>query len=136
MAEKFFSDGWCATALAAESAASTEIMKRLKKPSEFTHVLALEVSDRPGLETQLRYEQGRCVAWGPKLCAEDEVWARFSASLENWHKAGTGQAKASNLVMAGKMKLTKGAMKDAVENAAPFDRLVQCFTVVDTDWDV
>jgi putative sterol carrier protein len=136
MAEKFFSDEWCTKALAAENAASAEIIKRFKKPSEFTHVLALEVSDRPGVEALLRYEQGKCVAWGVKLAPEDEVWARFTATLDNWKKAGTGQAKASNLVMAGKMKLTKGAMKDALENAAPFDRLVQCFTAVETDWDV
>src|ERR1700761_1570598 len=116
MAEKFFSHRWCAQALEAENAASTEIMKRLRKPAEFSHVLALEIADRPGLETHLRYQQGRCVEWAPKLCSEVEVWARFSASLENWQKAATGQAKASNLVMAGKMKLTKGAMKDAVEN--------------------
>jgi hypothetical protein len=38
--------------------------------------------------------------------------------------------------MAGKMKLTKGRMKDALENAAPVDRLIQCFTAIDTDWDV
>ena len=136
MAERFFSDDWCALALKAENAASAEIMKRFKKASEFSHVLALTVSDRPGVEAHIKYEEGRAVAWGPGLYAEDEVWARFTASLENWQKAGTGQAKASNLVMSGKMKLTKGAMKDALENAAPFDRLVQCFTTVDTDWDL
>jgi hypothetical protein len=30
----------------------------------------------------------------------------------------------------------KGAMKDALANAQAFDRLVQTFGEVDTDWDV
>ncbi len=64
------------------------------------------------------------------------MWARFSASLDAWQTAAAGEAKASNLVMAGKMRLTKGAMKDALENAAPFDRLVQCLTTIETDWNV
>jgi putative sterol carrier protein len=136
MAAKFFSEDWCKHALVAEHAASKEIIKRFKKPAEFSHVLALEVADRPGVISHLKYEQGRCVAWTADLYPEAEVWARFTASLEAWQKAAAGEAKASNLVMAGKMKLTKGTMRDALENAAPFDRLIQCFTAVDTDWDV
>jgi hypothetical protein len=136
MSVKFFSTDWCGQALQAENAAAPEIVKRFRKAGEFTHVLALEVSDRPGIVSHLRYEQGRCVSWTAGAHPEDEVWARFSAPLAVWQTAGCGEAKASNLVMAGKMKLTKGQIKDAIENAAPFDRLVQCFTTLDTDWDL
>jgi len=45
-------------------------------------------------------------------------------------------AKASNLVMTGKMKLTKGALKDVIANQAAFDRIVACFSTIDTDWQV
>jgi putative sterol carrier protein len=136
MAEKIFSEEWCKLAMAAENEASPEIIKRFKRPTEFTHVFALEVGDRPGVQVHLKYEEGHCVALTSELFPEDEVWARFTASLETWQKAVSGGAKPSNLVMAGKMKLTKGAMKDALENAAPFDRLVQSFGEVDTDFEI
>jgi hypothetical protein len=136
MPAKFFSEEWCGQALVAENAATAEIIKRFRKPAQFTHVLALEVTDRPGVVSHLKYDEGRCSAWTPIPYAEEQVWARFTAPLEAWQTAASGDARASNLVMAGRMKLTKGAMKDALENAAPFDRLIQCFAAVDTDWDV
>lgn len=137
MAEKFFTPGWCVQARKAEQAAADEIIKRFKNPPTFTHVLALEVADHPELITHLEYREGRSVVWTTdSLFREDDVWARFTAPLDVWRQAAEGKAKASNLVMAGKIKLVKGAMKDALENAAPFDRLVQCFGAVDTDWDV
>ena len=67
---------------------------------------------------------------------EDQVWVRFSATLEHWQRAASGLAKASNLVMTGKMKLTKGALKDVIANQAAFDRIVACFSTIDTDWQV
>jgi len=136
MTAPFFSPAWCDEALVAENAATKEIYKRFRKPAEFTHVLALEVTDRPGVLSHVEYVEGRAVAWLSGPYDEDKVWARFSGNLDAWRTAADGEAKASNLVMAGKLKLTKGAMKDALENAAPFDRLVQCFGAVATDWDV
>ena len=134
MSHSFFSPAWCAQALRAENDATAEIYKRFRKPTEFTHVLALEVADRPGLVSHIEYKEGRAVAWTAGSYPEEQVWARFIGNLEDWRAGAEGQAKASNLVMAGRLKLTKGAMKDALENAAPFDRLVQCFGVVPTDW--
>lgn len=136
MTHTFFSPQWCAQALAAENSATAEIYKRFRKPAEFTHVLALQVLDHPGLVSHVEYVGGRAVAWTSGAYDEDLVWARFTGDLEAWRTAAEGKAKASNLVMAGKLKLTKGAMKDALENAAPFDRLVQCFSDVPTHWDV
>jgi putative sterol carrier protein len=137
MAEKFFSQSWAEQALKVEREAGDEIFKRFKNPAAFTHVLALEVTDHPGVVTHIEYCEGRSVLWtATDLFDEDNVWARFTAKLDDWHAAADGKAKASNLVMAGKIKLTKGAMKDALEHAAPFDRLVQTFGGVDTDWDI
>ena len=136
MAAQFFSPEWCAQALSAENAASPEILSRFKEASAFTHVLALEVSDRPDVVSHLRYEEGRCVAWTANLYPEDEVWVRFSAPLEQWQNAASGAATASKLVMTGKMKLTKGALKDVIANQAAFDRIVQCFSTIDTDWQI
>ncbi|WP_201359046.1 SCP2 sterol-binding domain-containing protein [Mycobacterium paraintracellulare] len=136
MAQKFFSAEWAKDALEVERAASDQIYKRFKNPAGFTHVLALEVADHPGVVTHIQYDQGRSVTWTTDLFDEDQVWARFSANLDAWRAAAEGKAKASNLVMAGRIKLTKGAMKDALENAAPFDRLVQTFGGVETNWEI
>jgi putative sterol carrier protein len=137
MAGKFFSQAWTDQALKAEKAAADDIFKRLKNPKTFSHVIALEVTDRPGLVTHIQYAEGRSVTWtATELFAEGTVWSRFTANLSDWRAAAEGKAKASNLVMAGKFKLVKGAMKDALENAPAFDRLVQTFGEVDTDWDV
>jgi hypothetical protein len=136
MTHAFFSQPWCEAALAAENAATADIFKRFRKGAEFTHVLALEVADRPGVLSHVEYVAGRAVAWTAGAYDEELVWARFSGNLEAWTTVSEGRAKASNLVMAGKLKLTKGAMKDALENAAPFDRLVACFGAVPTDWSV
>lgn len=135
MAAKFFSPQWCAQALSAENAASAEIISGFKEAS-FTHVLAFEVSDRPDVVSYLRYEEGKCVAWTTDLFREDDVWLRFSAPLDQWRNASSGSPTASKLMMIGKMKLTKGALKDAIANKDPLDRIVLCFNAVDTDWQV
>jgi len=136
MAAKFFSPEWCAQALDAEHAASPEITTLFKDASAFTRVLALEVSDRPDVLAHLSYEQGTCVALTANRYPEDEVWLRFSATLEHWQQAASGSVPASKLVMTGKMKLTKGALKDVIANQAAFDRIVACFSAVDTNWQI
>jgi hypothetical protein len=134
---KFFSEEWCQFALKAEQAESTRIMKALKKPHTFTHVLAFEVADRPALKCHVKYEAGRTTVWtATDLFDEAEVWARFRADLEHYQEAASGRTPAANLVMAGKMRLVKGTMKDAVENAQSLTLLVRCWGNVPTDWDV
>lgn len=137
MAEKFFSQAWVDKALEVERSAGDETYRRFKDGAAFTHVLALEVTDHPGVVTHIRYVAGRSEVWtATNLFSEDDVWARFTADLEHWRAGAEGKAKASSLVMGGKIKLTKGAMKDLVENAAAFDGLVQAFGGVDTAWDI
>lgn len=136
MAGKFFSPEWCAQALSAENAVSAEITSLFKDASAFTHVLVFEVSDRPDVVSHLRYEGGKCVAWTAGDCPEDEVWLRFSAPLDQWRNASAGSPAASKLMMIGKMKLTKGALGDAIANKDALDRVVRCGDAVDTDWQV
>jgi hypothetical protein len=133
----FFSEEWCQFALKAEQADSTKIMKALKNPKTFTHVLAFEVADRPGVQTHLKYDAGRATAWTAlDLFDESEVWARFRANLEHFQEAASGKTPAANLVMSGKMRLVKGTMKDAVENAQSLTLLVRSWGTVPTDWGI
>jgi len=136
MSATFFSPEWCAQALDAEHAASPEITTLFKDASAFTHVLALEVADRPDVVVHLNYEAGTCMALTANRYPEDEVWVRFSAGLEHWQQAVSGSVTASKLVMTGKMKLAKGALKDVIANQAAFDRIVACFGAVDTNWQI
>ena len=134
---KFFSEEWCRLATEAERAASARIMKALKHPRTFTHVLAFEVADRPGVLSHVKYEEGRLTAWtSTDLFEETEVWARFHANKEHYEQAANGTVPAANLVMGGKMRLLKGTMKDAVENAQAITLFLRSWGNVPTDWDV
>ena len=136
MPEKFFSADWVREALVAERKAGDEIYKRFKKPQTFTHILAFAVEDRPNLSTYLDYVEGRSRNWSVGPIDETWVWARFAAPLDVWRSAAEGRAKASNLVIARKIRLVKGGLMDAFETAQPFNLLVKSWGDVDTDWDV
>lgn len=136
MAQKFFSEGWTKAAHPLERAVTDKSFALLKNPEQFSHVLAFEVSDHPGVESYLQFEAGRSVAWTPTPFAEDQVWARFVATLADWRACAEGKASASSQVMAGKVKITKGDLMEAVANAAALDLLVRLFGDVDTDWDL
>ncbi len=134
---KFFSEEWCQLAMKAEQAESARMQKAFKNPRTFSHVLAFEVADRPGILCHVKYEAGRTTAWTcTDLYPEDEVWARFRANLEHFQEGASGKTPAANLVMAGKMRLTKGTMKDAVENAQSLSLLVRTWGNVPTDWEI
>ena len=136
MSNKFFSEAWVNEAHKVEQQIGDRLLKAFKNPATFDHVLAFEVADHPTLTTHLEYVGGRSVAWtATDLFPEDQVWARFRANLEHWREAAEGKTPAANLIMAGKMRLTKGTMKAAVENAEPLNILVRSFGEVDTDWE-
>lgn len=133
---KFFSEQWCEKALAAEKEANEQIYKGFKDPVSFTHVMSVECSDKPGLLTQIEYVQGRAVSWRATSWPEDQVWVRFVADLATWRSAAEGDEQGSTLIMAGKIKIAKGLMKDLVENADAFNNWVLSWGDVPTDWDV
>ena len=131
---KFFSDEWCAAALANRDGDGER--KATKDPDTFTHVLAFEVTDRPELVTHLQYAAGNAVKFSASdLVEEDQVWARFKAKAEHFREAAEGRTPAANLVMRGSMRLAKGAMKDAIENAEALNVIVRNWGNVPTDWD-
>lgn len=134
---KFFSEEWCREATKVEHARSDELVKILKNPATFTHVLAFEVADRPGVVVHGQYVEGRPTAWtSENLFPEDEIWAQFKAKLEHFQEALSGKTPGAHLVMGGKMRLVKGSMKDAVENAEPLNLLMRLWGTVPTDWDI
>jgi len=133
---KFFSEQWCELALAAEKDNTAQIYNGFKDPATFTHVMSVECTDRPGLITQIEYVQGRAASWSTKLWPEDQVWVRFTADVDTWRMAAEGDEQGSTLIMAGKIKIAKGLMKDLVENADAFNNWVLSWGDVSTDWNV
>jgi putative sterol carrier protein len=136
MSEKFFSENWLKAAHDAERAVTDESYKLIKNPETFSHVLAFEVADHPGIASYLRFEAGRSVAWTATPVSEGDVWARFVGKLDDWRACAEGKASASTQVMSGKIKITKGDMMEAFANAPALDLLARLFGEVDTDWDI
>lgn len=138
---KFFSEEWCAAALAAhEGELAAREAKAVKDPANFDHIIAFEVTDRPDLVTHLEYVGARAASWrsadAANLFDEDRVWARFRGKAEHFREAAEGKTPAANLVMAGKVRLVKGAMKDAIENAQALNIILRAWGDLPTGWDV
>jgi hypothetical protein len=135
---KFFSEEWCAAAAAAhhgELAVRQE--KALKDPANFNRVLAFGVTDRPDLTSHCEVAAGRVVNWtATNLYPEDQVFASFQGKVEHFREAAEGKTPAANLVMGGKVRLVKGTMKDAIENARALNVLIGAWGDLPTDWDV
>jgi putative sterol carrier protein len=138
MAEhKFFSEEWCQEALKSEQALPDKVLKEFKNAPKFTHIMGFEVTDRPGVAVQGDYIKGRVQSWTSKnLLPQEQLWALFKGKLENYREAVTGKTPAVNLVMSGKIRLAKGTMKDALENAKGLDILLRHWGTVPTDWDI
>jgi hypothetical protein len=86
--------------------------------------------------TQIEYVEGKAVSWTTVAWPEDQVWVRFVADVDTWRAAAEGDEQGSTLIMAGKIKIAKGLMKDLVENADAFNNWVLSWGDVATDWDV
>jgi len=136
---KFFSEEWCDAALAAHVGALAEAeAKAVKDPANFNRVIAFEIADRPDLVTHLEYAGGRAVSWrsATNLFDEDRVCACFRGKVEHFREAAEGKTPAANLVMGGKVRLAKGSMKDAIENAKALNIIIRAWGDLPTDWDV
>jgi putative sterol carrier protein len=134
---KFFSEEWCREALKLEEAHNPEMRKTLKNPDTFSHVLGFEVADRPGVIVHGQYVEGRPAVWtSENLFPDDQIWAAFRANLEHFQEAVSGKTPAASLVMGGKIRLVRGSMKDAIENAQPLNLLMRLWGTVPTDWDI
>jgi hypothetical protein len=80
---------------------------------------------------------GRVVGWpATDLRPDDEVFASFRGKVEDFREAAEGRTPAANLVMGGKVRLVRGTMKDAIENARALNVLIGAWGDLPTDWDV
>ena len=80
---------------------------------------------------------GHVVSWtASNFFDEDQIFAAFHATIDHFREAAEGRTPAANLVMGGKMKLVRGTMKDAIENARALNVLIGAWGDLPTDWDV
>lgn len=136
MSEKLFSESWTKAAHEVERAVTDQSYALLKNPETFSHVMAFEVSDRPGVASYIQFDAGRSVTWTPTPFPEEQVWGRFVGALDDWRVCAEGKASASTQIMGGKIKIAKGDLMEAFAQAPALDLLVRLFGDVDTDWDV
>ena len=135
---KFFSEEWCAAAAAAHQGdLAVRQSKALKDPANFHRILGFGVTDRPDLVTHVEVVGGRVVSWSAtNLFPEEQVFASFQGKVEHFREAAEGKTPAANLVMGGKVRLVRGTMKDAIENARALNVLIGAWGDLPTDWDV
>ncbi|HSV41596.1 MAG TPA: hypothetical protein VLI04_22720 [Nocardioidaceae bacterium] len=135
---KFFSEEWCTAAAAAHHGElAVRQSKALKDAANFNRVLAFTVAGRPDLTTHVEIVAGRVVNWtATDLFPDDQIFASFQGKAEHFREAAEGKTPAANLVMGGKVRLVKGTMKDAIENARALNVLIGAWGDLPTDWDV
>lgn len=135
---KFFSEEWCAAAAAAHHGElAVRQSKALKDPATFNRILAFAVTDRPDLVTHVEIVAGHVVKWSAtNLYPDDQIFAAFQGKVEHFREAAEGKTPAANLVMGGKVRLVKGTMKDAIENAKALNVLIGAWGDLPTDWEV
>lgn len=135
---KFFSEEWCAAAAAAhEGELGDRASKALKDPANFNNILAFGVIDRPDTVNHVEVVAGRVVKWtASDLFPEDQIFAAFQGKVEHFREAAEGKTPAANLVMGGKVRLVRGTMKDAIENAKALNVIIAAWGDLPTDWDI
>jgi hypothetical protein len=135
---KFFSEEWCAAAAAAHHGElAVRQAKALRDPASATYIIAFEVVDRPDLVTHVEIVAGHVESWtATNLYPEDKIFASFLGAIDHFRDAAEGRTPAANLVMGGKVRLTRGTMKNAIENARALNVLVGAWGDLPTDWDV
>jgi hypothetical protein len=135
---KFFSEEWCAAAAAAyEGELGDRAAKALKDPANFNNILGFGVTGRPDSINHVEIVGGRVVNWtATNLYPEDQIFAAFQGSVEHYREAAEGKTPAANLVMGGKVRLVRGTMKDAIENAKALNVIIAAWGDLPTDWDI
>ncbi|MFI5626404.1 hypothetical protein ACIA03_23295 [Nocardioides sp. NPDC051685] len=135
---KFFSEEWCAAAAAAHVGELAEqASKALRDAANFNHILGFGVTDRPDLTNHVEIVAGRVVNWSTtNVYPDDQLLASFQGKVEHYREAAEGKTPAANLVMGGKVRLIRGTMKDAIENAKALNVIIAAWGDLPTDWDV
>ncbi len=132
---KFFSQAWCDKAIQAVNA--NEAMRAgFKDPDAFTNKMAFVCTDRPDCAVHLEWDKGRVVSWTTPKFDESELWLVINGTQETWRTAASGAEEGGKLLMGGKIKIAKGPMSAAIENAGAFNSFLATWGEVATDWDV
>ncbi|MFI6953399.1 hypothetical protein ACIBJI_07975 [Nocardia sp. NPDC050408] len=131
----FFSQEWCHAALDAVNSNPT-IYAGLHEPATFTNYMHFGTPSRPGFAVHLEWCEGRVVSWAPARFPEDDLWAMLNAEVDTWRVCAEQGESGSKLLMAGKIKLAKGPMNAAIQNAKALDEFLRTWGRVPTDWNV
>ncbi|ABG99980.1 conserved hypothetical protein (plasmid) [Rhodococcus jostii RHA1] len=132
---KFFSREWCDAAIEAVNA-NEAFRAGLKDPLTFTNKMEFGVLGRDGVASHLESKEGKIVSWTPRTFDESELWMVVNGSLETWQTAAAGDVAGEKLLMTGQIKLAKGPVSGAIENAAALNVFLRTWGEIPTDWDV
>jgi len=132
---KFFSQEWCDVAREVANA-NDEMYRGFKDAATFSNYMGFGVIGRPDLAVHLEWKAGRILSWTPAQYEESEIWAIINGDLSTWSECAAGKAVGSKLLMAGKLKLAKGPITAAIENAKAFNSFLVSWGQVPTDWTV
>lgn len=135
MAHLFFSPEWCDAAKEVANA-NDAMYEGFKDASTFSHVMALGVVGHPEIGSEVEFEKGRIVSWSPGSIENSDAWAILNGDIDSWRKCAEGQARGQQLLMAGKIKLAKGPIGSAIENASALNNWLLSWGQVETDWNV
>ena len=131
----FFSQAWCDEAK--DACNSTEaIYKGFKDPSTFTNYMAFGTVGRDDLVTHLQWKGGQLVSWTLAQYDESDLWVVTNADLATWRECADGVSEGKKLLMAGRLKLVKGPITAAIQNADAFNNFLRSWGQVATDWNV
>ncbi|RGP46350.1 hypothetical protein AWH04_04240 [Rhodococcus erythropolis] len=134
-AVKFFSQEWCDAARKAVNA-NAAVHQGFKDAANFTNKMGFAVIEREDLVTHIEWDRGKIVSWTPRTFVDDELWIVLNGSLDSWKLAADGKEEGGRLLMAGAIKLSKGPMSAAIENAGAFNNFLLTWGQVPTEWAV
>ncbi|UZG60294.1 hypothetical protein [Rhodococcus opacus] len=132
---KFFSQEWCDAALEAVNA-NEAFRAGLKDPATFTNKMEFGVLGLDGVASHVESNEGKIVSWTPRTFDESEVWMIINGSLKTWQTAAEGREGGEKLLMTGQIKLAKGPVSAAIENAEALNAFLRTWGEIPTDWDV
>lgn len=136
MSEKlnFFSEEWCAAALLAVNS-NDAVYQGFKDPGAFTNRMEFACTDRE-VVSHVEWDKGKVISWTPPKFDEGDLWVVINGEIANWQRAAAGEEEGGKLLMAGQIKLAKGPMSAAIENAGALNHFLLSWGQVPTDWDI
>lgn len=135
MGYPFFSQAWCDAATTAANA-NEAMYQGFKDAASFTNRMAFGTLGRDDLITHVEWQAGRILSWTPPQFDESDLWVIINADLPTWQECADGVSDGRKMLMAGRLKLAKGPITAAIENADALNNLLLSWGQVDTDWNV